>query len=453
MNLGFKAVFILIVIVAQPKFNLKPSIGEPSFVTNGFNSVPAAARQSQSSAFGKASYRQRLTLEIADALWFAAVGEGDAEAEAVADLMIEAAKDENLFVGEELDYTDKITGKKIFCDGYGSLNVVCSRADPAYAKVSASRSRKKVVTSLGRVKPQSGERLRFIVLTQPDLFGFDSDRGYELLTRAMILLKGTPYFKANFRGGVTSDEFTTGANITHFHFHENILAYTKWLDFGDLRRIWTLCLKKSASAMRRRIKFNTKDGLANVKIKEVKAKVGNSEKEITLRDAVQECCKYVVKGSDFAKIPRKYICQIERTLRGRRLIETFGEANSRKGKGKKDNFDERQYVHNTCTIQKVSDGLAPQTVVNEKDTSEIKKTLKRESLRQHGARLIREGRRDEWKELLRRKFADRREYRKKKLAQRFQYAIFRTLSGETWRGVCVSDERFYEFQRPKNERI
>jgi hypothetical protein len=36
-------------MVAQLKFNLKPSIGEPSFI-NGFNSVPASARQSQSSA-------------------------------------------------------------------------------------------------------------------------------------------------------------------------------------------------------------------------------------------------------------------------------------------------------------------------------------------------------------------------------------------------------------------
>jgi hypothetical protein len=290
------------------------------------------------------------------------------------------------------------------------------------------------------VKPQSGEKLRFIVLTQPDMFGFDFVGGYGLLSGAMVRLKGLPYFKKNFRGGVTSDEFTLGAENTHFHFHTNILGYTKWIDFDELRRVWTDCLRKTARDMGRELKVNTKDGLVNIYIKDVKPKVRDSSKEITLDDAITECVKYVVKGSDFAKIPTEFICQVEKTLYGKRLVETFGEANKRKGKTKANN--ERQYLDKNDTIQDSSNTAllrsAPKTVAND--------TRKRETLRQMGARMIRAGRREEWKALIRRIFAKRAEFRKIKLAQRYKYAIFCTLAGEIWRGACVSDERFYEYK-------
>jgi DNA polymerase III delta prime subunit len=71
---------------------------------------------------------------------------------------------------------------------------------------------------------------------------------------------------------------------------------------------------------------------------------------------------------------------------------------------------------------------------------------KRETLRQYGTRLIKEGKREFWKSEIKRIFYERSEYRKIKLAQRYKYAIFCSLSGEIWRGICVSDERFYEYK-------
>jgi hypothetical protein len=390
--------------------------------------------------FERAQYGQDLTLEIANALSFAAIGENDAESEAVADLIEESANDENIFVAEDIDFIDKKTGKRKFIDSCGSLNVVSSRCSPAYLKTQSARGRKSTRTALAMVKPQSGEKLRFIVLTQPDMFGFDFFGAYELLSGAMVRLKNHPYFKKNFRGGAFTYEFTLGAENTHFHLHANILGYTKWLDFDELRRVWTDCLRKTARDMGRELVVNTKDGLANIKIKAVKPKVRNAGKEITLDDAITECVKYVVKGSDFAKIPTEFICQVEKALYRKRLVETFGEANKRKGKTKANN--ERQYVHKNHTIQDSLDTAlvtsAPLPVANH--------TRKRETLRQTGARMIRAGRREEWKALIRRIFAERAAFRKIKLAQRYKYAIFCTLAGEIWRGVCVSDERFYEYK-------
>ncbi len=425
------------------------------------------AENGKQNLFEKAQYRQDLTLKISNAFSFAAIADDDAESEAVADLIEESANDENLFVAEDIDFVDKKTGKRKFIDVYGSLNVVASRCNPAYLKTQSARGRKRINTALARVKPQSGEKLRFIVLTQPDLFGFDFVGGYQLLSGANVRLKNHPYFKANFRGGVTSDEFTLGAENTHFHFHTNILGYTKWLDFDELRDVWTDCLKKTACDMGKELNVNTKDGLVNISIKDVKTKVRNADKETTLDDAIRETVKYVVKGNDFAEIPAEFICQVEKTLHGKRLVETFGEANKRKGKAKSNigvfmalfatatsgallslfsvlvkAVTKRQYVHKNDTVQ---DSLDTALVVNEAKTV-ADGTGKRESLRQMGARLIRAGRREEWKAEIKRIFAERADFRKIKLAQRYKYAIFCTLSGEIWRGVCVSDERFYEYK-------
>jgi hypothetical protein len=404
--------------------------------------------------FQRAQYRQDLTLEISNALSFAALGADDAESEAVADLIEESASDENIFVVENLDFIDEKTGNRKFIDAYGSLNVVSSRCNPAYLKSSSARGRKRISSALARIKPQSGEKLRYIVLTQPDMFGFDFDGGYELLSGTNVRLKNHPFFKANFRGGVTTDEFTLGAENTHFHFHTNILGYTKWIDFDAFRRVLTDCMQKTARDMGRELVFNTKDGLANVYIKDVKPKVRNSTKEITLADAVRETVKYVIKGSDFAEIPAQFICQAEKSLFGKRLVETFGEANSRTGKAKRNigvfmllfsvakndslkllflalvrAVPKGQYVHKNSTIQ---------------DSTNC--GTKRETMRQYGTRLIKEGKREHWKSEIKRIFFERAEFRKIKLAQKYKYAIFCSLSGAIWRGVCVSDERFYEYK-------
>jgi hypothetical protein len=389
----------------------------------------------------RAAHRRDLTLEIAEALSWAALGEDDVEMQAVSDLMIQAGQDENIFVAEGFDCIDEDTGETKFYDAFGSLNIVSSRCNPAYLKASSTRARKRIKTALTRVKPQSGENLRYIVLTQPDMFGFDFDSGYQLLDGAVIRLKNHPFFKENFRGGVFSNEFTLGAKSNeHFHLHTNILGYAKYIDFDELRRVWTNCLDYSARGMGRKLEINTKDGYANVSIQRVKveSKVEDAKREITLDDAIMETVKYVVKGSDFAKIPTKFICQVEKALYGKRLVETFGEANLRKGRGKKDNANEISNLDKPRTIQDFNAADSERFVLERNDKP-------RETLRQKGKRLISEGRRDEWLRDLRLEFEKRREFRKKQLSERYKLAIFCTLAGEVWCGVDVSDERYREY--------
>jgi hypothetical protein len=392
----------------------------------------------------RAAHRRDLTLEIAEALSWAALGEDDAEMQAVSDLMIQAGQDENIFVAEGFDCVDEDTGETKFYDAFGSLNIVSSRCNPAYLKASSARARKRIKTALARVKPQSGEYLRYVVLTQPDMFGFDFDSAYQLLCGAVVRLKNHPFFKEKFRGGVFSDEFTLGAKSNkHFHLHTNILGYAKYIDFGELRRVWTDCLDYSARDMGKELEINTKDGYANVNIQQVKIapKVEDEKREITLDNAIMETVKYVVKGSDFAKIPTEFICQVEKALYGKRLVETFGEANMRKGKGKKDNIGEISHLDKPRTIQDFTDAESSDSkgfVLERNDK-------RRETLRQKGKRLISEGRRDEWLRDLRLEFEKRREFRKKQLSERYKFAIFFTLAGEVWVGESVSPDRHKAF--------
>ncbi len=392
----------------------------------------------------RAAHRRDLTLEIAEALSWAALGEDDAEMQAVSDLMIQAGQDENIFVAEGFDCIDEDTGETKYYDAFGSLNIVSSRCNPAYLKASSTRARKRIKTALARVKPQSGEYLRYVVLTQPDMFGFDFDSAYQLLCGAVVRLKNHPFFKENFRGGVFSDEFTLGAESNkHFHLHTNILGYAKYLDFDELRRVWTDCLDYSARDMDKKLEVNTEDGYAIVDIQRVKvaSKVEDEKREITLDNAIMETVKYVVKGSDFAKIPTEFICQVEKALYGKRLVETFGEANLRKGKGKKDNADKTSNLDKAAQFKISAESELPESerIVLERGDQP------RETLRQKGKRLISEGRRDEWLRDLRLEFAKRREFRKKQLSERYKLAIFCTLAGEVWRGVDVSDERYREY--------
>jgi hypothetical protein len=195
--------------------------------------------------------------------------------------------------------------------------------------------------------------------------------------------------------------------------------------------------------MGKTLEVNTKDGYANVSIQQVKvaSKVEDEKREITLDNAIMETVKYVVKGSDFAKIPTEFICQVEKALYGKRLVETFGEANMRKGKGKKDNASE---ISNLDKLRTIQDFNAAESSDSESFVLERNDKL-RETLRQKGKRLISEGRRDQWLRDLRLEFQKRREFRKKQLSKRYKLAIFCTLAGEVWRGVDVSAERYREY--------
>jgi hypothetical protein len=107
------------------------------------------------------------------------------------------------------------------------------------------------------------------------------------------------------------------------------------------------------------------------------------------------------------------------------MIVTYGAINNRKGKKKK-----AVYLDTTCT----NDGI---DLNNEGACDSVETTLPRKEapdvpLRKQGARMLRDGQRQEWLELLQKKMRRRREWRKTQLAEQFPCATFRTLAGEEW---------------------
>jgi hypothetical protein len=389
----------------------------------------------------RAVYRMRAGTRIAERLQASAIGGDDAEALAVGDMIAASSKPENIWTAEDLHNADGEAH-----DGYGSFTNAASRLDPAYMKACSARARRRTLDALQAHKPLIGEDQRFITFTIPPVFGFDFERAINLLDAALVLLKKRKWFRSQVAAAVFGDEITTGAKNTHFHCHAHMTGWTRKFaeaDLTTLRREWTGCLRAAAKGLGvDALTINTRNGLANVHVRRIIPKERDG-KTITLEKAIEETCKYTVKGSDFEAMPVETLRVVERVLRGRKMVRTF-RANNRKGRVK-----QAEYLDHPCT----NDGTtAPEAEANDRyepsdmddaDAARVTgaRKIRAEPLRLVGARMIREGKRREWLEMLRFKFAERREWRKAQLAKLFTVATFRTLSGEVWYGVDIVKSR------------
>jgi hypothetical protein len=360
----------------------------------------------------RALHRQRLTKRIGRALESGALACEDPVALAVADMICEGARGENIFTATDMHDADGVC-----FDGLGSLTRCGSRLDPAYMKACSARARRRARAALARCKPRAGEHLRFITLTMPQ-FNADFVSTIDLLDAALVLLKKRLWFKNLVRGAVIGTEFTVRACGDRYHVHAHMLAWSKWIVWQELGDQWSDCLESSASEFGIKLDFGTEHNRAVVQVLLVTAK-GRGKDTISLEDAIQETCKYTVKGSDFEKVPQAELPLIERSLYRRRMIETFGECNSQKGKA----VEKSPYLDKKGT----TDGAES----------------KAEPLRKVGARLISAGKRDLWLKHLRAKYAARRAYRKRQLAVRYPLATFRFLNGEVLYGVAVQVEKAF----------
>jgi hypothetical protein len=403
-------------------------------------SLPKLKVASKRGLADAALYRLSLGGEIAARLQDAATLENDAEILADADMMAAASTPERIWFGSGLS---DAAGASY--EGYGSLIVPASRANPAYMKVSATRARKRMLAAFKTHRPLVGEAQRFITFTIPPLFGFDLVRAFQLLDGALVLLKKRKFFKFMVSAAVFGDEVTTGARITHFHCHSHMLAWTRKFskkDIHELRRCWTQALQASARKLGvANLPINSKDGLAVANVKQVVPRERDG-RTITLEKAIAETCKYTVKGTEFTKMPDRFLCQFARALRGRQMITLFGDINNRKGKQKRAQYLDLTHTNDGETSVQVQDSGAENgtETARQEGWREFRSIRKRrverkEPLRLVGARMIAAGKRQEWLEILEKEFTRRTSWRKRQLATRFPYATFSTLAGEVWYGV------------------
>ncbi len=384
-------------------------------------SVPGTSRRLiEHSASDKAVYLMQDGRKLANLFGQSALLKQDAKFIARADLLRETYRPGNIF--HATDLINYQTGELF--DGYGVLiNGVNSRLSKAYLTASARRARKRIKATLTETKLFVGERYRFLTLTMPFLKA-DAATVLKIKDRALTLLKKRKLWTSNIRAGFISEEMTIGDSstfyFTHFHAHAHALVIGKYIDQWQIADVWTNCIERACAEFG--VEFlmrNMVSNRLNVDIKDVATYAKKKGK--SLDNAVEELCKYVVKGSDYEKVPVAEIVEIDEALFNRQMIKSYGDFNNQKGKGN----EETKSKGTSLDTKYITDGAA----------SLKPKRARRPSMVETGERLILEGRRDEWLQVIGLTMEHRREFRVSQLAWKFPFATFRTLDGKRWFGV------------------
>jgi hypothetical protein len=344
----------------------------------------------------------------------------DARAVAKSDLLTETYRARNIFHATDLH--NGTTGELF--DGYGVLvQLVSSRMSPAYLSAQGRRARKRIREKINGTKLLVGERYRFLTLTMPYL-ETDVATVLKIKDRATTLFKKRKLWTVNVRAAFIAEEMTVGESSTilymHYNAHSHALLVSKYIQQWEVADVWTDCVENACSEYG--VEFLMRNLVSNrltVDIKDVETH--GKKKGKTLDESVDELCKYVVKGSDFHKVPVEKLVEIEDALFKRQMIKSYGDFNSQKGKEKSETVNEGT----SLDTKYITDGAA-----------QFKpKQPRTPSLIEVGVRMILEGKRDDWLEMLGVVAEHRREFRVDYLAHKMPFATFRTLDGKRWFGV------------------
>ncbi len=373
------------------------------------------------SASDKAVYLMREGGKLANLYEQSAIFKNDAKFIARSDLLQETYRPRNIY--HATDLINYETGELF--DGYGVLiNAVNSRFSKAYLTASARRARKRIRATLAKTKLLVGERYRFLTLTMPFLEA-DAASVLKIKDRALTLLKKRKLWTSNIRAAFISEEMTIGESstfyFTHFHAHAHALIVSKFINQWQIADAWTDCIEKACAEVG--VEFLMRNMVSNrvsVDIKDVATYAKKKGK--SLDDAVEELCKYVVKGSDYEKVPVAQIVELDELLFNRQMIKSYGDFNNQKGTEKKETASQDTSVH----TKDITDGTVRFKL----------KRKRRPSLVESGERLILAGRRDEWLEMVGATMENRRQFRVEQLAWKYPHASFHTLDGARWFGVA-----------------
>jgi hypothetical protein len=386
--------------------------------------LPARTNPGNRGYIEAAFKRMGLSETIARDLESAALTWDDAEGLAASDLLRESARPDNIFTAEDLSGSDGT-----LFDGYGSLTSANTRLDPEHIARAARRARKQAVEYLNRCKPQAGEHLQLLTVTMPKSSA-DFALAMTLLRAALVLLKKRKWFKENVRGAVIGNEFTRGQAGEHWHTHAHLLCRAKWISWRELGEQWTDCLESAARRLGVEAIFapTTIHARAVVDVKPITSK-GLGVGTLTQDEAVRRVCGYILKGSDLSRVPQAQKLDVLRVLDNRRLFETYGECNFRKGRGKKNSGRYLDYKYTVDGSDSNSETSGVKTI-----TKPRTRRTRRASLKTVGAEMIRQGKRQEWRELVKTVFRKRRAWRMVQIAQANPHATFTTLDGRVWQG-------------------
>lgn len=199
--------------------------------------------------------------------------------------------------------------------GNGILKACGSKLCPSCVAKAANRSRNELKLALKNQKLFVGESYKFITLTIPNP-NLSLLKTRVLLNRTWELFRKREFYIKHFRGGSKSEEFTITENGYHYHYH--LFCIARFLSFEKLRTEWTSCAEIAHREANAPFEVNNSDGLLSVVVKSV-----NSSNN-SLKGAIQEVAKYVTKSDSWEKIPQKDLLEIASIKRFPRMFELLG---------------------------------------------------------------------------------------------------------------------------------
>lgn len=175
----------------------------------------------------------------------------------------------------------------------------------------ASRRRRAVQQAIEEQKIPVGQDLRFLTLTIPNQ-SLSLIQSRALIYDAWTRFRKRQWFKDHVAGYARTEEFTVTDRGFHYHLH--LIAQTRYIDYGELRREWTDCVTNVFRDAKREIQWNTSDGLAMV----------NCQKINSLKEAIHEVCKYLTKSDSWSKLHPDVIIEVASIRRYPRSFELGG---------------------------------------------------------------------------------------------------------------------------------
>ncbi len=437
---------------------------------------PVSKPKRQFSALDKSRRRAKQNLETGKVLGEIARKRGDISAEVTADLLkVSADKRAN---GELINFVDR-NGRKFNCPQ--SLFSANTRLDTNYAIKSARRHRKRIYEAFESHLEKIIENdwsVSLLTPTYPNLLGI----GFELnddfqagaLERFLQMKIFDEFFYAGFiktestlgnsreraKTGRDFDLFIDGLNyhnhaivVNHKPFAdgetselENRLAFMQKnpgkVDAGEMQKVkdslrlvdaWTDCLNKShLEIFGKPLQVNTKSGrvrfkFQNVSLDEIKEYEPNESRNGIFWE-VAKTIDYTAKGSSFKDLPPDLLLEAETTLRGKRIINSFGAFR---------NQVKRKLETKPSLVKPVN--ITEQELTGSEPKSLFDNALRgeNEKLKTYGIRLCEQGLRATWLRYLDANKGVMIENRRKALLERFPNAVFIDLDGETHTGWQV----------------
>ncbi len=267
---------------------------------------------------------------------------------------------QNLWVAEDLHTADG----ECF-PGRGNLVSCGSRFCSQCVSIPSRRNAKIAGYALDKLKHRD---LRFVVLTMPDdaLSHLSLLQQHDVFYYAWRLLTTkSKWWKGFVRGVIRSNEFTAKLDRKNlYHYHTNLLLDCPYLPHLTLKQEWTKYLKKSFKHFGIEWHCPTKNGFPDVYIKRIVSKVNDEKKEISREKVISELCKYATKPQDWDFVPIEDIAEIVKRERFPRMFEVLGSFSDVRPKPRQNavneqdnycsNLNAKTYVHtNPITVPKI----------------------------------------------------------------------------------------------------